>query len=154
MLSHSSPAAETWIEKEAPRARIVRAERAALPIEVALGTAGTEPAAGGGCRLEPNAATHVAWASARLDLTRPMDLAALAAALTDRSLGIVRAKGIATGLDGAPSVIHVVGARSTVEPLPGVTAGRALEPGHGRLVCIGLARSFDRAGIAAAIAAL
>jgi len=74
-----------------------------------------------------------------------VDAAALAQALVQPALGVIRAKGILRDRDGATVALHLVGARSEISPHAGSVE-------RGRLVCIGLAGRLDRAGIQAALA--
>ena len=78
-------------------------------------------------------------------LERRVDARALAQALAQPALGVIRAKGILHDLDGATVALHVVGARSEI------VAQRA-QGRRGRLVCIGLKDRLARDAVQSALA--
>jgi G3E family GTPase len=156
------PALRDWLDAVAPRARRIEAVEARVAVDVLLGSAdGGDPSPrvadvlgarhtdpdGAPLRRPSNAADVFESAGFRLDV--PVDPAALAAALADPSLGLVRAKGIVVAPDGTTVVVQVVGPRTRVSPVA-EGAGAALA---GRLVAIGLRGRFDPAAVRAAIAA-
>jgi len=151
-----------WVRAEAPRARVVESIEADLPPELVLGLAGAAAPvqslarAGGGLFAGDPSARRIAgrrlpaadlYDSATLPLSGPTDARALAAALADPALGLLRAKGIVTGLDGTPQLIQCVGARWRVEPAARDAAAAGL------IVAIGLRGQFDRAALEAVLAA-
>jgi len=65
-----------------------------------------------------------------LELSGNYDVQKLASTLTDKAMGILRAKGFVRDIDGVMQTLQIVGERTTVQPAPdGVAAG---------IVCIGL----------------
>jgi G3E family GTPase len=151
-----------WIRAEAPRARVVESVDADLPPELVLGLAGAGAPVqslarrGGGLFAGDPSARRLAnrqvraadrYDSATLPVAGPADARAMAAALADPALGLLRAKGIVTDRDGARMLIQCVGARWRVEPAPREAAAAEL------IVAIGLRGQFDPADIAAALAA-
>ncbi len=126
-----------WLGTAAPRARIVRAERAAIEPALVLGLReGSEPAEA--TASQPDAAAL--YESVDLALPPSIDLEALAKALVAPALGILRAKAIVDAGDRRVA-LHVVGARTAIDEAPD-----AARPG--RLVAIGLRGRFDKAAIA------
>ena len=133
-----------WLSEAAPRARVVPAQRAAVPPELILmqhGEASTARFLASG--HDPT----TQLASVNLEITGHGDPEALAAALADASLHLLRAKGIVADRGGSMIAIHVMGGRTAVEPAPFATHGT------GRLVCIGLAHEIDAKAVVAAVGA-
>lgn len=130
-----------WLGAAAPRARIVRTERAAIEPALILGLReGSEPAES--TASLPDAATL--YESVDLALPPSIDLEALAKALIAPALGILRAKAIVEAGDRRVA-LHIVGARAAIDEAPD-----AARPG--RLVAIGLRGRLDGAAIRRAAA--
>ena len=152
------PALRDWLRRIAPRVPIVEAAEAAVPPELVLGlreadpTAGPAPHAGAlGPALRPPAAA-AAFASASFELDGAYDLQALAAALADPALGLLRAKGTLRDAAGGRAVLQAVGTRVRTGPAP--AASPAAAPGApARLVVIGLRDALDARRIGERIAA-
>jgi G3E family GTPase len=156
-------AVQAWIAEAAPRARIVPAVEADVPPELVLGLAdGEHPVQslarrGGGLFAGDPSARRLAgrgrnaaeiFDSTSLEVSGPVDAEALARALADPALGLVRAKGVVRDRAGGWTVIQTVGARARCSPAePGTAAGR--DNGPGRLVAIGLRGAFDPQAVAA-----
>lgn len=132
-----------WLNRIAPRARVLTAQYANLPADLILTRLGEWP----GSRFQATGHNTARLASVSLKVSGAGDPAALARALGDPSLRLLRAKGIVCDREGIPTAIHVMGGRSSVEPAPVTTRA------PGRLVCIGLADDIRAEAIAAAIAA-
>jgi hypothetical protein len=125
--------------------------RAQLPLEAVLGAdlrsdAGRarspgRPRSGG---LHPPAAAEARYERIEVVLERRVDARALAQALAQPALGVIRAKGIVHDLDGVTVAVHVVGARSEI------VAQRA-HGACGRLVCIGLKDRLAREAVRIAV---
>ena len=141
-----------WLGAQAPRARLVCAQRAQVPPEVLLDAPRTGDRhratsllrTGGQWQRAGHDGVAARFVSAAFSLPRQVDVDALGARLTQAKLGVLRAKGRMRDLDGVWKTLQVVGARHEVSPAAaeGETEG---------LVCIGLADRFDRAAIAAAL---
>lgn len=97
-----------------------------------------------GSRLQP-LARHAAnlFASASFETPDSVDVGRLGAILADPGLGVIRAKGLLSDLDGATRLLQLVGSRIEVRR----SAHR--DSARGRLVCIGLRGQLDREAIAA-----
>ncbi|MFO1110406.1 MAG: GTP-binding protein [Bradyrhizobium sp.] len=137
-------AVRAWLSEVAPRAGVVPARRAAVPPDLILMQHG-EPNTGRFLASSHDPATQLA--SISMEIAGDGDPEALAAALANASLHLLRAKGIVADRRGALAAIHVMGQRCSVEPAPSAVQG------PGRLVCIGLASELDAGAITAAIAA-
>jgi G3E family GTPase len=133
----------TWLTTKAPRAEIVFAERGQVAPEIALGGRARSPFA---CDEPAPAHDLSAVESVSLEIAGRVDVAALARALSEASLGLVRAKGFAQDVSGAWKTIQIVGRRYAI-------ADAASRAGTGRIVCIAHGRKIDRERIAAAVAA-
>ena len=152
------PGLRAWLRRIAPRAPIVEAAQGAVPPELVLGLHEAVPTAGqaAGARgrapattLRPPAAA-TAFASASFALDGTYDLQALAAALSDPALGLLRAKGTLRDDAGTRAVIQAVGTRVRTGPAPaGSVAAGADAPA--RLVVIGMRDALDPAAVAARI---
>jgi G3E family GTPase len=138
---------DSWVRSVAPRASIVATRNAAVQLEVIVGGR-LVPQRGGGLSLGGSSAT--AFASDAFDVAAPCDPAALAAALSDPALGILRAKGFVRDLDGRRVSIQIVGSRREVAP---ASPGGADRDGLAGLVAIGLKGRIDLPAIAAIVAA-
>jgi G3E family GTPase len=139
--------AEAWVRSVAPRASIVATRNAAVPMDVIVGTR-LAPERGRGLDLGGPAAT--AFDTRAFPVSAPCDPAALAVALVDPALGILRAKGFVRDPDGRRMTIQIVGTRREVSPAsPGVAD---YDTGDG-LVAIGLKGRIDLGAIAAIVAA-
>ncbi|MYF08730.1 MAG: GTP-binding protein [Rhodospirillaceae bacterium] len=139
-LAADPDAVEAWLGEAAPTARIVRAERADVPIDVVLGTRSGNAAIRADGRFRDHTAGYVA---AELDPPAGADPEALARLLADPGHRLLRAKGFVRRADGAMAAIQVVGNRWTVsEAPPEAPVG---------LVCIGMKEQADPAAIRRAI---
>ncbi len=125
----------------APQAAIVPTRHAAVSADVVLGRPTAFDA-----NAEPRAHATDGFDDASFRLRRPVDTHALARALAQPALGLVRAKGFAQDHDGTWRTLQIVGRRAEVTPAP---AGAAAE---GRLVCITQGREIDRPRIAQLLA--
>jgi G3E family GTPase len=138
-------ATEAWVRSVAPRASIVATRNAAVPLDVIVGSKLAAPQRGSGLDLGGSATT--AFDTRAFDVAAPCDPTALATALTDPALGILRAKGFVRDLDGRRVTIQIVGARREISPT-------SREPGdHDGLVAIGLKGRIDLGAIAEIVAA-
>jgi G3E family GTPase len=156
------PALRAWLGGIAPRAPIVEAAEAAVPPELVLGLRDPplaptrDDAAVHGHELAHRrpmrpAAAASTFASASFALDGAYDLEALAAALADPTLGLLRAKGTLREATGKRSIVQAVGMRVRVTPAPaGSLAAAADAPA--RLVVIGLRGALDAARIRERIA--
>ncbi len=105
----------------APRAAVTCATWGDLPPEVALGEHAT------GARPPAEAAAHGAlFASVALRPSRPLDGAALRAALDALAEGVLRAKGVLPVEGGAPVLVQRVGRRLEIAPHAGAAVPEAL----------------------------
>jgi G3E family GTPase len=157
-VSASAHAAlHAWLAQMAPRAARLDAVRAQLPFEAVLGAdlrrdAGhARPPArlrSGGLRAPAAADTRFE----RIDvvLERRVDARALAQALAQPALGVIRAKGIVQDLDGATVALHVIGALSEIVAQRSQNAQHA-HGARGRLVCIGLADHLEHDAVQSAL---
>jgi G3E family GTPase len=141
-----------WLDSMAPDAKRLDALRGQLPPEAVLGVEWrarsnrAHPLRGLHSSAGPRPhARQVQFEHLDVTLDARVDAGALARALAQPALGVIRAKGILRDRDGATIALHLVGTRSEISP-------RAGNVECGRLVCIGLAGRLDRAGIAAALA--
>ena len=140
-LAADPAAVEAWLGETAPAARIVRAERADVPIDAVLGTRTDGSAVRSDSRFSDHTSGYV---SATLDPPAGADPEALARILADPAHRLLRAKGFARRSGGAMAAIQVVGNRWTVSEAPAdAMAG---------LVCIGLKGQADPAAVQRAIA--
>ena len=139
-LAADPDAVEAWLGDVAPTARIVRAERAAVPIDVVLGTRPDNAVVPADGRFRDHTAGYVA---AELDPPAGAEPEALARLLADPAHRLLRAKGFVRRADGAMAAIQVVGNRWTVSD-----AEPEVAPG---LVCIGLKGQADPAAVRRAV---
>jgi len=145
-------ALHAWLETMAPGAKLLDARRAQLPLEavlgVELGARGGAPVGSlrsGALQPPPTVVADALFEHVEIAVEQSVDGRGLATALADPALGVVRAKGILRDRDGTSIVLHVVGARSGIEP----RAVADVVPG--RLVCIGLKGRLDRAALRATL---
>ena len=140
-LTADPDAVESWLGEAAPAARIVRAERADVPIDAVLGMRADASAVGADSRFSDHTSGYV---SATLDPPAGADPEALARILADPAHRLLRAKGFARRSGGAMAAIQVVGNRWTVSEAPAdAVAG---------LICIGLKGQADPAAVQQALA--
>ncbi len=137
-------AAESWVKSVAPRSAIVAARNGALPLSVIVG-AGMAPRPSE--TLSLGSPGGPAYASRVFEVPARCDPGALAAALTDPAIGILRAKGFVRDAAGRRFVIQIVGARQQVAAAPDTTSD------CDGLVAIGLQGRIDLDAIAAIVAA-
>lgn len=136
-------ATEAWVRSMTPRANIIATRQAAVPLDAIIGNRLAKER-GGGLTLGGAAA---AFETRAFDVAARCDPTALATALTDPALGILRAKGFVRDLDGCRVTIQIVGGRREVSPT-------SREPGdHDGLVAIGLKGRIDLGAIAKIVAA-
>ncbi len=135
-------AVSSWLKQVAPRARVLPAQYADLPVELILLPHGRQPAG----RFFATGHDTGSLAAISLEISGHGDPEMLARALTDPSLRLLRAKGMVQDRHGALVALHVMGQRSSVDPAPVGTTG------SGRLVCIGLAHEIDAKAVLAGIA--
>ena len=139
-----------WLASEAPRARVIEAVRAEVPIDVLFGHAQTHPPRGVSAALSSGAIQPIEDAAARYESAsftpdQPVDVEQLARALARPECGLVRAKGVLRDVDGSLKTLHLVGARFEVTRYAGTGAISGL-------ACIGLRGQFVRADIERALA--
>ena len=130
---------ETWLRAQAPTAGIVMARQGAVPLPIVLGRRlAALDEAHPSARGHEHAAAHDAgpYVSRSIAISRAVDVAALATALADPTLGLLRAKGIVAGVDGSIQIVQLAGGRTSVAPAP------PGQPPRG-LVVIGLAARTD-----------
>jgi G3E family GTPase len=145
-------ALRTWLADAAPRAAIVEAIDANLPTEAVFGPDARRAAPGGtagwvlGPIRPPPAATAV-FEQVRFDIVSPLDPGALAAALADPALRLIRAKGTFRNTDGQRWVVQAVGARVRVSRAD--EGSRAAHDAPEQLVAIGLRGTLSPESIAA-----
>ncbi|MGI9523525.1 MAG: CobW family GTP-binding protein [Hyphomicrobiaceae bacterium] len=118
-------ATRLWLSNESAHAKIIGARHANVPPEVVLGLARSDQS------LQQSASLHHGdlFTSISFSFDRPIDVALIAKRLAGDELGVVRAKGFATALDGTPHEIQIVGRRWTATAIP--TAP------YSGIVCIG-----------------
>ncbi len=117
-----------WLREVAPQARGLTASQGRLPPEILLGIERVAP--------PPPAGGHGddGFDSIAIRPAHPVDVRAVAAALTEPEAGVVRAKGFFQTPDGALVAIQVAGGRASVTPAPaGATPGAVLIGCKGRL---------------------
>jgi len=127
---------EAWIGTQAPQAGLVTARHGAVPLAIVLGR-------GLAHHMAPHGHGHIHthggdYVSQVLDVREVRDVAALAAVLQTPALGLLRAKGIVRGPDGAAYVVQLAGRYTSITP------ARAGQMPKG-LVIIGLAGRADLA---------
>lgn len=129
-------AVRTFLTEAAPRAVVLATRHAVVEADIVLGL-------GSSFDPDPERPAHVTdgFDDASFRLRHRLDPAALAAALADPALGLVRAKGFVQAPDGAWMTVQIVGRRAEISPAP------AQEQGPGRLVCIAHGAPIDRARI-------
>jgi len=147
-------ALHAWLATAAPGAKLLDAVRGALPpealLDVDLGADANRVRRRGAPRFEnlrPQASAETQFERLEATLAQPVDAGALAQALAQPALGVIRAKGVLRDLDGATVALQVVGAR-------GVITAHQRQAAAGRLVCIGLKGRLDRAAVQATLAAV
>ncbi len=135
-----------WLNATAPRARVVPAENADIPLDIIVGRHAPRQ---GDTRLTPRSGRqHTAdYETLSFEIDAPHDPERLAEALSAMDCGLLRAKGFVRRIDGTFATLHIVGQRALVEPAPDWIEGR------GRIVCIGLADQINRSAIEAAVKA-
>jgi G3E family GTPase len=135
-----------WLGDTAPRARVVPAESADIPLDIIVGQHAPRQA---DTRLTPRSGRQhtVDYETLSFEIDAPRDPERLAAALAATDCGLLRAKGFVRQVDGTFATFHIVGQRALVEPAPDWIEG------PGRLVCIGLANQINRSAIEAAVEA-
>ncbi len=135
-----------WLAETTAGARIVDTTEAAVPLDVVTGARLSAPAKPQTFALPPHQPDI--YSTEILHFPEPADALQLAAALADPRLGLLRAKGIITGLDGRTWAIQIVGTRHRATPhsAPSETPSG--------IVCIGLKHQIDAARLHALANAL
>ncbi|MBI3376449.1 MAG: GTP-binding protein [Betaproteobacteria bacterium] len=136
----------TWLAGRAPKARVIEAARAQVPLQVLLGSGvgnGSARQVGNlrAAAIQPPEDAASLYESVSFFDMGPLQVHALAQELARPELGLVRAKGVLRDAAGGLKVLQVVGARYEVTDAPGSpreTAG---------CVCIGLKGLLDRSGL-------
>lgn len=123
-----------WLAAHAPRAETVFAERGQVAPDLALGHRDRSPFA---CDAPATDHDTTMIDSLSLNLPGRYDVAALAMALANPSLGLVRAKGFAQDVSGEWKSIQIVGRRHEIADTPA-------REGAGRIVCIAHGRKVER----------
>ncbi len=136
-------ATHAWLSEAAPRARVLPARNASVPPELVLARHDERQTD----RFFATGHDTANLATVSFEITGDGDPEALARALAEPHLRLLRAKGLVRDRTGTLTAIHVMGLRSSVAQIPPATSG------PGRLVCIGLGDQLDAAAITAAIAA-
>ena len=134
-------AVQCWLARTAPEARILRTVKARVPPMLLIGAVQAR-------QHTVMPARHLVGTphcSVSVEIPNPVDAKALARALADPDLDLVRAKGLVFDVAGTPRGIQVVGRRWQVEDVAGELAD------GGRVVCIRAGVDIDRARIIAAI---
>lgn len=128
-----------WLARHFPDLPVLDAAHADLPPDVVLEAGPHLPAGHAAKRLAASEPAHVPIESRVLDIAVVSDAPALARALAEPALGLIRAKGFVTGSDGRCHLIQVVGRRSacTVSDATGTTG----------IVCLGIAGRTDWAAL-------
>lgn len=125
---HDLHATMDWLEETADGARIVPADQGKIPLDVTLGPRPDRPTP------TPSPHSDRLFESRVMSAADPLDAGLLARALAKSELGLVRAKGVITDLDGHSVLIQNVGERAnttiTNKPATGI-------------VCIGVRGQVD-----------
>ncbi len=129
---------EQWLSSRAPRAKFMASSYSAVDIDLVLGIATMSVV-----DATSAAPRHVlaGYANASFTIEGAVDAVALAAALADDRLALVRAKGFVRDTRHGWTTLQVVGRRWSLAPAP---AGIAAQ---GRLVCIAHGRRLDHLAI-------
>ncbi|UCE31796.1 MAG: GTP-binding protein [Burkholderiales bacterium] len=136
-----------WLATLAPGVPVLESVHAQLPPALVLGSHASTPNRDR-ARHEPSTDDASArFVSRAYRVHSGADARALARALAETPMGIVRAKGLVTTADGMRRALHVVGRRHALAPAP--QAGPAAS---GRLVLIVLRERFDAAALDALLA--
>jgi len=139
---------QSWLGQLAPRARQLTCRHGRLDPALLLDTGLAEAHAASrstGLALRVPPAADTLFDSLSLEFEHAVDPARLAAALTDPSLPLLRAKGLLRDAAGNWCALQLVGRRSTIGPL-------ANPPASPRLVCIAGRDALDVARIRALLA--
>ncbi len=122
-----------WVSHKWPSSPLVVADKGKVPNSVLLGTFTPQ-------QVRATAAhADSMYDSVVLQFDAPSDASALARALSNPALGVVRAKGYVPDLSGRPALVQLAGQRSEVS-FPDDTGAMGI-------ICIGLKNRFDRAAI-------
>lgn len=135
---------EAWIAAQALQAGLVTARQGAVPLAIVLGRRLARHGAPHGHAHRLGHAHGGDYVSQVLDVREVRDVTALAAALQTPELGLLRAKGIVRGPDGAAYVVQLAGRHTSITP------ARADQVPKG-LVIIGLAGRADLAAAERAV---
>lgn len=144
--------ARVWLASKAPRARVVTAVHAQVPLAVVLGSRPAQAPhrdkpwtpSGKILGLVAHGAAAL-YESASFTPGPALDVARLAHDLARPDLCLLRAKGLLRDLDGSIKSLQIVGARWEV------AVHQAPDGKAGGLVCIGLKGNLDRMAIQRAI---
>src|SRR5579871_4339365 len=133
----------SWLATQAPRARMVLAHNARIPVEVALGLH-TDRRGARGSAMPHDTSQYESFS---IEQDGNTDVPKLVETLSDPRLGILRAKGFVRDGLGRLLALQVVGCRVEASPAPPGQDGLA------KLVFIGLSGQLDRGLIFAGLAA-
>ncbi|MFD3189254.1 CobW family GTP-binding protein [Sedimentitalea sp. HM32M-2] len=128
-----------WLTQNYPDLRILDTARADLPPDVVLGTGPNPPSDRDTRQPATGETAHLPIQVQVLDIAAAADAAALAQALAEPALGLIRAKGFVKGADGTRQLVQVVGRRASC------TATDA--DGSDGIVCLGIAGRTDWAAL-------
>ncbi|MEE9315352.1 MAG: CobW family GTP-binding protein [Rhizobiaceae bacterium] len=128
--SETRQATKSWLNTEYDQASIVETTQGKAPPEVVLASF---------LERSHEASSHLE--TTQLDMftlrpATPIDVEVLAKTLAEGNLGIIRAKGFATALDGEKILVQVVGKRWEISPATG-------NPEVG-IVCLGFKETLNR----------
>jgi G3E family GTPase len=141
-----APAALSALRATLGDKRTVDAVHARVPIDVVLGAGPSGEAPSWREVSAPIDDAAARYDRAIVTPAGPIDVTALARALTAPGLGIIRAKGVLADGDGSVKTLHVVGSRGAVRTAETSGSLRGL-------VCIGRRGELDRGAIEAAVTA-
>jgi G3E family GTPase len=130
---------QAWLALQAPTARLVRAEMAAVAADVVLGH--PHRRANAEAMPQPPHAT-AAYDTASFAVLSSVNATRLAQGLANPALGLVRAKGVVRDSMRGWVSVNVVGKRTSLASMP-ESAART-----GRIVCITHGRRIDQSSIA------
>jgi G3E family GTPase len=119
-----------WLEAQAPGVPRAECAQAQVPADLVLGLDAPEAGlATTGGRYRPPMPASDRFRYFEREVAAPVDPHAFAAALASPAEGLLRAKGVVTGLDGRRWLVQVMGRRWDVSPVPAAAPA-------GRVVCI------------------
>jgi G3E family GTPase len=141
-----------WVVHAAPRARLIEAAHAIVPIELLLGFGGTMPVSTGALAsgtIRPPEDAAARYESLSISITHPVNIERLAQALAQPDCGLLRAKGVLRDTDETLKSLQLVGARWDVADFTGAgPTGLALIGLRGHLNKHRIELEIDRANAA------